>query len=230
MREHGILFTIPNVQAILAGRKDVTRRIVDKEAESDILKRRRAYDVHDESSLVRVNGKLFDAKDPVHAKILALWSPYGVPGDQLWVRETWLDLTPAILGGHYEGPRSFVAYRADRQIIERHDNDHVMTAVDTASLPVTIDWEKLRGWKPPRYMPHWAARLLLEVVSVRVERLQEITIAEALREGCGPVEHPKNVNPSPLDVFHELWDEINGETAPWDCNPLVWRIEFRRLP
>ena len=227
MREHGILFTTPNVQAILAGRKDVTRRIVDKEAEGDIWKRRQAFDVHEETDVVKVKRHAFKSSDPVHAKVLALWSPYGVPGDQLYVRETWTDLTYRVLGKDYKGPLGYAGYRADGAVLAWAEDEDSRVLSDEEKAKLDINWETVL-WRPPRFMPRWAARLLLEVVSVRVERLQEITNNDAVREGCeATIATP---NAMPREVFEHLWNEINGETAPWDCNPLVWRIEFRRLP
>jgi len=73
-------------------------------------------------------------------------------------------------------------------------------------------------------MPRWASRISLEVVSVRAERLHEIDDADAWREGCTGAH-----TYSARDEYRDGWDDINGKRAPWDSNPWVWRIEFRRL-
>lgn len=82
-------------------------------------------------------------------------------------------------------------------------------------------------WFSPIYLPRWASRITLEVVSVRVERLQEITEEDARAEGVMSL---PNIHPiaRPTSVFQELWDQINGKRAPWESNPWVWRVEFRR--
>jgi len=79
--------------------------------------------------------------------------------------------------------------------------------------------------------------LSLEVVSVRVERLQEISDEDARAEGVPPEDGPsgflalKHHDPTtPLGAFGMLWESINGKRAPWASNPWVWRIEFKRAP
>lgn len=142
--------------------------------------------------------------------------PYGQPGDRLWVREAF---------GHFERNDNFspgceVFYRADGECLA------------------------LQPWRPSIHMPRWASRITLEVTSVRVERLQDISEADALAEGIVPHVrggwhwHPHN--PSDLDDWHQfgfktaayayesLWEQINGPGS-WDSNPWVWAVEFKRL-
>lgn len=98
---------------------------------------------------------------------------YGTKGDLLWIRETHLPL----------GEGAYV-YRAN---------------MPTDHSPAPGDG----GWKPGRFMPKDAARLWLRVLSVRLERLQQITAEDVIREGlrprvgyarttswAGPVAHP----------------------------------------
>ncbi len=76
-----------------------------------------------------------------------------------------------------------------------------------------------------RLMPRWASRITLEVVSVRAERLREITTEDALAEGI-----TKNLSLTPRVQFAELWDSINAKRGyGWDSNPWVWVIEFERI-
>lgn len=99
-----------------------------------------------------------------------------------------------------------------------------------------------RGWKPSIHMPRWASRITLEVVSVRVERLQWISEADARDEGCVIPEN-RIVPGTPFEyitrgqgqfvkgiygVYAELWETING-SGSWDANPWVWVVEFRRV-
>lgn len=94
-----------------------------------------------------------------------------------------------------------------------------------------------RGWHPSIYMPRWASRITLEIVAVRVERLQDISEDEARLEGAQPMEDLGNVYASTRsgshflvssfrDGFKYLWDTING-TGAWDLNPWVWVVEFK---
>ena len=79
----------------------------------------------------------------------------------------------------------------------------------------------------------WASRITLEVVSVRVERLHEITEDDAAREGvtmadvaAGNLRVLGEMGPLRYQ-FAELWERIHG-SGSWTTNPWVWRVEFRR--
>lgn len=78
---------------------------------------------------------------------------------------------------------------------------------------------------PSIFMPRWASRIILEVVAVRVERLQEITKEDCLTEGIRPV---KGNNGDPTYAYSRLWESING-SGSWDANPFVWVITFKRV-
>lgn len=146
------------------------------------------------------------------AELVAHHCPYGQPGDQLWVREAWshdaesLDQCRAshedIMGGGFHGPY----YRA------------------TEVAPDTL------RWKPSIRMPRWASRITLEITGVRVERLQNISEAEAIAEGASLSEGghcPEPEFQSHTLGFWRLWDSINGPSS-WASNPWVWVIEFKR--
>lgn len=74
-------------------------------------------------------------------------------------------------------------------------------------------------WRPSIFMPRAACRLFLGVVSVRAERLQDITEEDVEAEGLSAVTK---------DAFAHGWDKINSKRGPWASNPMVWRVEFRR--
>ena len=102
------------------------------------------------------------------------------------------------------------------------------------------EWEKPNWgkWRSPLFMPKWASRIWLEIVSVRPERLQEITEEDCLKEGL----EKRGFDGSALfqidgfadDIcfvgydlaFKQLWDSLNPK-HPWRSNPWVWRIEFK---
>lgn len=130
--------------------------------------------------------------------------PYGQPGDRLWVREM-----------HYIGGDNLVAYRADS--VATFDRKEFFRWDD--------EWDG--DWRPSIHMPRWASRILLEIVSVRVERLQDISEADALAEGMTfpeGLEHGE----CPKTAFWALWGNINGPQS-WHENPWVWVIEFQRV-
>lgn len=82
-------------------------------------------------------------------------------------------------------------------------------------------------WKPSIFMPRWASRITIEIVSVRVERVQEISRGDAMEEGCPFPNMAKG--PDPRQWFEDLWESIHGPGS-WERNDWCWVIEFRRLP
>ena len=95
-------------------------------------------------------------------------------------------------------------------------------------------------WKPSIHMPRIASRILLEVVNVRVERLNDISEEDAIAEGInlpspyvgigmdGEVIESETISWMPSDYYKELWESINGPGS-WDLNPWVWVVEFKIL-
>ncbi len=86
-------------------------------------------------------------------------------------------------------------------------------------------------WTPSIYMPRWASRLSLEIVSVRVERLNDISEADALAEGCDTDRLPDGAGEGgewhcPTAWYADLWESING-AGSWAQNPWVWVVEFK---
>ena len=94
-------------------------------------------------------------------------------------------------------------------------------------------------WRPSIHMPRWASRITLEVLSVRVERVQDISEEEAKAEGCvndvkllygqmaGPIDY---IGLYATERFETLWDSINAKRGySWDLNPWVWCVDFKRV-
>ena len=99
-------------------------------------------------------------------------------------------------------------------------------------------------------MPRWASRLTLEVTAVRVERVQSISEADAIAEGCRShycsPEDTDSCPPGPIrelaklleggfitatSDFRDRWDALNADRGfPWSSNPWVWAITFRVVP
>jgi hypothetical protein len=86
-------------------------------------------------------------------------------------------------------------------------------------------------------MPRRACRITLEVTGVRVERLQDISEADAMAEGIEKTKHgfwskygQSDVDGtySPRASYRALWESINGPGS-WDANPFVWCVEFKRV-
>lgn len=214
MKERPILFSGPMVQAILTSQKTRTRREVKWPlmSASDGNKRRR---------LIESDAPLLQEilKGPFRSP-LTRFSPYGQPGDRLWVRETWSVDAVSM----YPCPQ--VWYRADNSIDPTAG--HVCPKESLGRYADCLAcWERREGrkfkWMPSIFMKRHHSRLSLEVVNVRVERLQEITEADAIAEGIGH----NDVDAAVID-YASLWDRIHG-AGSWDANPFVWVVEFKRV-
>jgi hypothetical protein len=86
------------------------------------------------------------------------------------------------------------------------------------------EYPQVSKWKPSIFMPRWASRVTLEIVSVRVERLQDISSTDAEQEGVKCNMSAKGF----VDRYRDLWERING-AGSWDVNPWVWVVEFRKV-
>lgn len=206
VKERPILFSGEMVRAILAGRKTQTRRIVKRRAGQTIE-----------------NGAVFSATDP-------FWvlRPYGVRGDRLWVREAFCQKLDDVGCFVYNSdgnldPTCF-HYEADGYEVFKGDGD--------GGIEYRKDGVAASPWKSPIHMPRCASRLLLEVVGVRVERLQSISNDDARAEGVEPSDKVERSDGEPEFVipFRHLWTTIHGIDNPkaWDRNPWVWVIEFKK--
>ena len=126
--------------------------------------------------------------------------PYGKPGDRLWVRETF---------GVCDFPGGSASF-GKRKILYKADGE------------TTYDIGK---WKPSIFMPRMYSRITLEITSVRVERLQDISNKDIESEGaCGMACVTHRL------TFKQLWDSINSKRGySWESNPWVWVVEFERI-
>lgn len=150
-----------------------------------------------------------------------------VVGLRLWVRETfsyWLRNSDRLPDeSDYEAPW----YRADADAYGLLGRDEYGPVYAEQLL-----------WKPSIYMPRAASRILLEVVSVRVERLQDISEADALAEGihegsrdfsgCFFSGGSAMSGTTAAECYRRLWESINGPSS-WETNPWVWVVEFKRV-
>ena len=210
MKERPIIFLGEMVRAILDGRKTQTRRVVKKLPPlSEGFEWSFDKTIDDLWEVGALNnstgeGSLFDY----------IKCPYGIPGDRLWVRETWSQIDNREFGG----------------------DQHVEYKADTGN-PYPGEWpeDEAKGnpeapkWKPSIFMPRWASRIMLEVTDIRVEMVQDISEEDAKREGVlemGTVDRGGYYS-----GFADLWDAINAKRGyGWDVNPFVWVVGFKVVP
>lgn len=214
MKERPILFSSQMVRAILDGSKTQTRRIC-KPAET------LSYVIPCQDPATFAQGQQSPAVTPGwfgdEEGDVQFFCPYGKPGDRLWVRETWAR----------DDEDGALMYRADIG----HGGD-----ADAWEIGRNEGVARFK-WRPSIHMPRSACRITLEVVSVRVERLQAISEADAIAEGASDYQEGVDAPPPDDDVewcwsyraaYSRLWDQINGAGA-WDANPWVWCVEFKRV-
>jgi hypothetical protein len=216
-RERPIIFTGESVRAILAGAKTQTRRVVKPQPITGNYAGPIATD-------------WLDCNVEPEDQRYGFWStggtdwpcPYGGPGNRLWVREAWAS-----------DERGRVAYKASEDTWPTHSRVKDGTG--------WVSWK----WRSPMFMPRCHSRLTLEITGVRVERVQDISEADAKAEGADaypddgdvpefdsggsgaytPVCHHRN-------GFLQTWDAINGKRpgCAWRDNPWVWALTFKVVP
>lgn len=82
------------------------------------------------------------------------------------------------------------------------------------------------GWKSPLFMPRKAARIILEIINVRIEKLQDIRPEDLQQEG---IKIDINDEVWTMDNFIKLWDSLNAKHGyGWQANPWVWVIQFKK--
>lgn len=132
--------------------------------------------------------------------------PYGQPGDQLWVKET------------YRSQQANDSQPPSKITI----GDPIRYEVDTHETA-----NPLYGWGRIRqsiFMRQWMSRITLEITDIRIERLQDISEEDAKAEG---VDWTPFFN-EPVESYARLWKQINGPES-WGQNPYVWAITFKRI-
>lgn len=225
VKERPIIFSGEMVKTILDGKKTMTRRVV----KSDFINNYKHAHIIKQSSDKSREGKAYFYDKPVGGMVLSsqlVSNPYGKVGDRLWVRET-----HHVIGGiaDYEieeikqglqDVKNFVSYKAD-------------------GYGNPCDG----GWTSPMFIPRWASRILLEITDIRVERLQDISEADAVKEGIRSLSTYRGSSntlypdysgkihglfKNPIDSYHTLWYSLNAKKGyPWSSNPWVWVVEFK---
>lgn len=202
MTDRPILFSAPMIRALLEGRKTQTRRVLNPPREVDP----KHFDVS--SRWIDPDRGIRFVHWPNDHAVELFKQPSYAPGDRLWVREAWRcciaydDQPPRDLGGE-----EAIRYEA------------------------TGEWETW-GWLPdgPKgrfrqgmHMPRWASRLTLTVTDVRVQRLQEISEADAKAEG-----YEGDIYATRASCwFRAFWDSLNADRGfGWDANPWVCALTF----
>ena len=231
MTELPILFNGEMVRAILEGRKTQTRRVVKPQP---IWHDFTGTSLSCGPGFVDYSGKLHRC-------------PYGKPGSQLWVRETRFRFGLWVTNGKTETGKQKWRFQPTTEEV------HYAVEDNAALADVKKTSCRKNGWyrRPSIHMPRWASRINLLVKAVRVERVQNITEADAVAEGAykghvclcpddqviDQVRYCGACGGRLVDVveehFRPLWDStVKKKDLPrfgWDANPWVWVVEFEKL-
>lgn len=232
MKEYPILSISELAKAILAGKKTQTRRVMKPQPPEwckDF-----GYSCFTPAGSISGCG-VYEDKGPAEKFFKC---PYGRRGDKLWVKETHYLYGKWIKAGRTKSGKQKYEFVYLKKEVRYLDNP-----------PRKICKKKNEiGWfkRPSIFMFRWASRIILEITDIRVERLQEITEEDAIKEGCdgnlakimaGGDEYDDP--DSGLEfafimdkkcLFQHLWDSINfARGYGWDKNPFVWAISFKRV-
>lgn len=223
-----------SINGILEGRKTQTRRIISLRVTGP-NKPKNIFDFYRGEKWVGA----VSSNDPY---TFSVKSPYGTRGDRLWVREAF-----------YIDDLNWIGQRLPKESpVSLSGNDIYYRADGECCDQIAECQCKTQGkvkWRQSIHMPRWASRLSLEVTSIRVERVQDISEADAKAEGIRKEDLPYDPDnfhppgsygfvgnnnplgkiwPRPQQAFAELWDDTNGKGA-WDRNDWVWVVDFKRI-
>ena len=241
MRERPIIFNADMVRTVLDGRKTQTRRIIQSPAKNmqarghECISYRAPGDQWYQDYVFSMRDRSGVWQDYKHEQFLAK-CPFGAVGDRLWVREAFRVHSRAT-------DVATLVYKASEQ--QSWTQQTYRVPIEKCNKPAVVD-----KWTPSIHMPRWASRITLEITGVRVERLQNISDADACAEGIrqgvrrtddsAGNEHvycnylAANLNDAcewferPADSFISLWQSIYGAES-WQHSPWVWVIEFKRV-
>jgi len=227
MKQRSVIFSAQEVRAMLDGSKTQFRRPLKKQPDFEA-------DGCCPAFLNEVS-KHWDFWKIGQGRTMRVVCPFGQIGDRLIVKETWKAFEPQTqtFGGKeifaglpmlvYANPpiegESIIEYKADR------------------------DQSKYSsGWRSSTQMPKWASRLTLEITSVRVERLQEISEEDAIAEGLTLMDRAPEWGGGTVysfdgndewiwgakSAYRELWESTHGNGS-WDANPYVWAVTYKMV-
>jgi len=242
------------VRAILEGRKTQTRRIVKPQIPNFIQATPdRHPPKHAAPYLDAYCSQKKTAANPRGMSLDWCWwtrddrpsvtvarCPYGIPGDQLWVRENFMLESNYGLDNEKGYPPPFNDGRPIKRESSPDYGDwwtqaHYAATDPKPELCRDSDDDRMAGWKPSIHMPRWASRITLEITGIRCERLRQITGIDAHAEGCPyphpstfPIEQVAHAHSNTVHWYSDIWESINGPGS-WEANHWVWVLQFRKV-
>ena len=180
--------------------------------------------------------------DIERSELLVKPCPLGAIGDRLWVQEehrpvNWSFDDGEVTIEYRDCTTKTPHYLTDEEFDKNPNDDYPFAVVDELldrNIPMQVgrdcfdfsNPENLPHWRTADVMPQFASRLLLEITDIRIERVQDITHNNSVKEAAFTF-YPKQAVP-PLSAFPRYWMEKHGDDA-WRLNPWVWVIEFKAI-
>lgn len=207
-----IIFSPESVRATLDGRQTQFRRVVTPQPDPDGL------------SFNLIEKEWHDTSGRPY-------EPHGHHGDNMWIMESHalyqtIDHVRQYSGASFsEVSDGMVAYEADGYESIDDLKEHIRLMSDCSFEGIEVHEDK---WRAPVYMPRWASRINLRITNVRVERVQDISVADAICEGMPlPIGGQLVSSSSVMDWWVDTWNSINKNRGHgWESNPLVWVYDF----
>jgi hypothetical protein len=240
MKERPILFNAAMVNAILAGNKTQTRRVMKPQPTKlppDSSRTGHWWPSNKFQTMLHVEDTLQN-KAGGWLGLAGDACPLGDVGDRLWVRESFY--IGASMHHHTEkNSRVYVEYKplSPNAVKYGHHGEskecmRPLGEVGPCQNTPTFRRDGSIRWRPSIHMPRWASRITLEITAVRVERLRDISEEDALAEGVRTEQDTASEGAGwydkPRRAFQFLWSSIYGDES-WGANPWVWVIEFKRI-
>ena len=190
-KERPVIFSTQEVNAVLAGDKTQHRVLVDFSdyGQPEFMGSR------DCDKDLATNWGWDNCEDVDILYLTDLECQLGAIGDRLWVKERLKHRQPSNVDCCMQW-----AYSSD--------NSWALNS----GIPVNAHKKTINA----SAMPRWASRILLEITDIRIERVQDITLGDSLKEARDGL----------MDFAADYWMAKHGEAA-WFTNPWVWVIEFK---
>lgn len=207
MTSKGIIFSAPMVRALYAGRKTQTRRLINPQPQT-FETDQGPCDVGlylDESGRNRI----------VTGRVITTQAVGFAPKDRLYVREA------AAIASIFTDVAE-IRYKTH----ESASHNEFVEQIPVAKIGCAqATWPKYR---PSIHMPRAWSRLWLDVTNVHVERLQDITEADALAEGIDRLEYPETGDWGwPQQRYADLWNSLHTtDGTRWEDNPWIVALTF----
>lgn len=222
-KEIPILFSTPMVQALLAGRKTQTRRIVKPAPQG------RMYKEHEKET--------WSDTDWGHTYKCT----YGKPGDIIYVRETWfpaaINGNKVLIGYNVEDPQQTIEITTDKvdSYWKQLDKGRHIPSIHMPKEAARI-WLEVTEVRVERLQDISEEDAKAEGIERNCTYDGNHSICSTCTNQCRSegewLHYMRDLDDFPAysakESFQSLWQSINGPDS-WNANPWVWVVSFKVL-